>query len=104
MGVAGICLQLSLQRGLQPGKAVHEHEMSSLVRQNPDVPLSQGAHSESKYRPAAPDASTLHYLHQRQVWLEDSALEFPNWRQHTMVVNGGVYLQCFAPKKGDLSL
>lgn len=23
-----------------------------------------------------PDASTLHYLHQRQLWLEDSALEF----------------------------
>lgn len=53
MVVIVISLQLSVQRGFQPGKAVHEYKMSSLVRQNSDVPLSQGAHSESKYGPAA---------------------------------------------------
>lgn len=61
-----IRLQLPVQRGLQPGKAVHEYEVSSLVRQNPDVPLSQGAHFESKYGPAAtPLPPPCVYLQQR---------------------------------------
>lgn len=51
--VAVACLQLPVQRGLQPGKAVHEHEMSRLVRQDPDVPLGQGAHPEGEDGPRA---------------------------------------------------
>lgn len=51
--VAVVCLQLPVQRGLQPGKAVHEHEMSRLVRQDPDVPLGQGAHPEGEDGPRA---------------------------------------------------
>lgn len=68
MVVTVVCLQLPVQRGLQPGKAVHEYEMSRLVRQDPDVPLGQGAHPEGK------DGPPRVGLHQRRVGLAGSCL------------------------------
>uniref|UniRef100_A0A9L0SRU0 inositol-polyphosphate 5-phosphatase n=1 Tax=Equus caballus TaxID=9796 RepID=A0A9L0SRU0_HORSE len=39
---------LPVQRGLQPGPAVHEHPVPRVVRPCPHVPLRQGADSEGK--------------------------------------------------------
>lgn len=43
--------QLPVQRGLQPGQAVHEHPLPGVVRPRPHVPIRQGAGPAGEWGP-----------------------------------------------------